>query len=77
MLSARLPTILKPTFPPGFQLTLIKDHHFIRAPNGKAYVEYKGQHQAQFHRQKGEGRFTLDPVSKITKDASARPFISN
>jgi hypothetical protein len=61
---------------PGFCITLRKDHHFITA-TGTPQVEAAGAYQAQFHWHEGEGRLTLDPVSKRTADSSTRRSVSH
>jgi len=39
-------------------------------------VEPVGAYQAQFRRHDGEGRLTLDPVSRRTADSFSRRFVS-
>jgi hypothetical protein len=61
---------------PGFCITLRKDHYFTTA-TGAPQMETAGEYQAQFHWHEGEGRLTLDPVSKRTADSSSRRSVSH
>ena len=63
-------------FLPGFCITLRRDHSYTTVA-GARQVEQAGAYQAQFHWHEGEGRLTLDPVSKRTADSSARRSISH
>jgi hypothetical protein len=63
------------TYLPGFCITLRMDHHY-ETVLGANHVESAGAYQAQFHWHDGEGRLTLDPVSRRTADASARRSVS-
>jgi len=63
-------------FLPGFCISLRRDHHFTTAA-GVHHTETAGAYQAQFHWHEGEGRLTLDPVSKRTADSSARRSVSH
>jgi hypothetical protein len=63
-------------FLPGFCITLRRDRSFTTV-SGAHQVEQAGAYQAQFHWHEGEGRLTLDPVSKRTADSSSRPSISH
>jgi len=63
-------------FLPGFCITLRRDHGYTTVA-GAHQVEQAGAYQAQFHWHEGEGRLTLDPVSKRTADSSSRQSISH
>ena len=61
---------------PGFCITLKRDHYYTDVA-GVQHMEPAGACQAEFHWQEGEGRLTLDPVSKRTADASSKRSISH
>jgi hypothetical protein len=61
---------------PGFCITLRKDHHYTIV-SGAQHVEPASAYHAQFHWHEGEGRLTLDPVSRWTVDSSSRRSVSN
>ena len=61
---------------PRFCVTLMKDH-FFNSATGRQHMELAGADQSQLRWHEGEGRLTLDPVSKRIADASSRRSISH
>ncbi len=63
-------------FLPGFYITMRQDHHYTTAA-GAHHMEPTGTYKAQFHWHEGEGRMTLDLVSRRTADSYARRSVSH
>ena len=61
---------------PGFCITLRQEHHFTTVAEAH-HTEPAGFYHAQFHWYEGEGRMTIDLVSRRTADSSARCSASN
>jgi len=59
----------------GFNINLRRDHYYHTAA-GAQHTESAGHYQAQFHWHCGEGRLTLDPLSKRTVGAFDRRYVS-
>jgi hypothetical protein len=61
---------------PGFCITFRRELHYTTAA-GAHHTEHVELYQAQFLWHEGEGRLTLDHVSKRTADSSSRRSVSH